>query len=262
VSRTRHFGPATSKASPACEGLLPNGNRIACLALAVAALSWTPRAEAQSTYQAWYDFEFDYLINPKLLLQAELGPKVLLSGEGSGWNSVDFSPGLEYSAANWVDLLFYVPLSYTVQAEGINTFEMRGSVGARFIYRPQPRLVLRNRTLLEYRNLHYQSTDSTEVSTRFRTRIEARYALNRPSYSSERMLYGITDLEAFINFGAAPDERFLNRVRFRVGLGYRFTHFWSAEGIYTLQSSKNTLAAGEPSSVDNILRLRLVHYFN
>ncbi len=249
-------------ASPTREGFLPNGDRIFRMALTAVLLAWVPPVEAQSTYQAWYDFEFDYLINPKLLLTTEIGPKVLLSGDGGGWNSVDFSPGLEYSANTWLDLLFYVPLSYTVQAEGINTFEMRGSVGARFIYRPQPRLVLRNRTLFEYRNQHYESTDSTEISSRLRTRIEVRYALNRPSYSAERMLYGISDLEAFINLGAAPDERFLNRVRFRVGLGYRFTHFWSVEGIYALQSSKNTLTPSEPISYDNILRLRMVHYFN
>lgn len=217
---------------------------------------------AQSNFQTWYDFQFDYNITPKLLLSTEVGPKVLLSDDGSGWNAVDFSPGLEYTARPYLVWLFSVPLSTTVQAEGINTFEMRGSAGLRLVIQPNKRLSLRNRTLLEYRNLHYDGTDSTETSTRFRTRVEVRYAINRPTFASRKLLYGISDFEIFANLGSDPNERFLNRMRFRIGLGYRFDPHWAVEAIYVRQGSRNTLAADAPASSDNILRLRMIHAFN
>lgn len=214
---------------------------------------------AQSNTQLWYDFEFNYYPRPRLLFVTELGPKVLVS-QGSGWNSVDVTPGFEFTPRPWVDLLFFVPFSYTVQEEDLNTFETRVQVGARFIYQPISRLLLRNRDLLEYRHINYLGTDSTANSGRFRFRIEARLALNKPVYGANGMLYGITDAEAFVNLSQDPAERFMNRIRFRLGAGYRFIYNWRVEAIYTLQSSRNTLS-GDDLTVDNIFRFRLIHYF-
>jgi hypothetical protein len=191
----------------------------------------------------------------------EVGPKVLVSG-APGWNSVDVSPGIEYSPTSSLDLLAYVPLSQTVQVEGLNTFEMRLSTGFRYTIRPRPWLMLRNRTLFEYRSIDFQGSDSAQTSSRFRTRVEARAAINRPDYAANHMLYGIVDFEGFLNLGVPPNERFLNRTRFRLGLGYRFTHYWRTEVLYTLQTSKNTLNDADDVTADQILRLRLIHYLH
>jgi hypothetical protein len=214
---------------------------------------------AQANAQAWYDFEFNYPINPRLVASAELGPKVLVTG-AEGWNSVDLSPGVEYSPNSWVDLLLYAPLSYTVQEVGLNTFEARASAGARFTLRPDSRMMLRNRTMFEYRNIDFVGSDSSQGSARFRSRVEFRVALNRPSYAANKMLYGITDFEGFLNLGQEPSERFLNRIRFRVGMGYRFTYLWRTEVIYTIQASRNTLGGLDQATQDHIFRFRLIHY--
>lgn len=220
------------------------------------------QALAQENFQAWYDVEFDYLITPRLLFNVEVGPKVLVSDNLPGWNSVDLTPGLEFAAKPWADLLLYAPLSATLQEEGISTFEVRWTTGVRLAFRPNPRLVLRNRNLFEYRSISFLGTDSSQVSARARVRVEARYAFNRPDYSAPRTLYGLTDFEGFLNLGNAPSERFLNRFRFRIGLGYRFSHWWTVEGIYTHQGSDNTLGDEDVPTTDRILRLRLVHFLN
>jgi hypothetical protein len=85
-------------------------------------------------------------------------------------------------------------------------------------------------------------------------------ALNRPTFSTSRLLYGITDIEGFINVGNVPSERFLNRLRYRLGLGYRFNRWWATEAIYTLQTSRNTLEDVELTTRDHIIRFRLVHF--
>ncbi len=220
------------------------------------------RAGAQSNVQAWYDVEFDYIINPKLLVNVEVGPKVLVSSDQPGWNAFDLTPGLEYSVEPWADLLLYAPLSATVQKEGVNTFEVRWTVGTRLAMRPSPRLLLRTRALFEYRSISFLGQDSSQVSARGRVRVEARYAVNGPDYSAPRTLYAFSDFEGFLNFGNAPSERFLNRVRFRLGAGYRFSHWWTAEAIYSLQGSDNTLGNDDVPTQDHIIRLRLVHFIN
>lgn len=231
-------------------------------ALLLLASSAASRAEAQSNVQAWYDVEFDYVITPKLLVNVEVGPKVLMSSDLPGWNAFDLTPGLEYSVEPWADLLLYAPLSATVQKEGVNTFEVRWTAGTRLAMRPSPRLLLRTRALFEYRSISFLGADSSQVSTRSRVRVEARYAINSPNYSAPGTLYGLTDFEGFLNFGKAPSERFLNRIRFRLGAGYRFSHWWTAEAIYSLQGSDNTLGADDIPTQDHIVRLRLVHFLN
>lgn len=229
------------------------------LSAAIAAFGTATPCRAQNSVQTWYDVEFNYQAGPRLLANLEVGPKVLVSG-AAGWNSVDVSPGLEYSPTPQLDLLAYVPLSQTVQVQGLNTFEMRLSSGFRYTFRLNQRLFFRNRTLFEYRSIDFQDSDSAQTSSRFRTRVEARAALNKPTYAANHMLYGIADFEVFANLGAPPSERFLNRTRFRAGLGYRFSHYWRTEVLYTLQTSKNTLNDGEDVTADQIIRLRLVHY--
>ena len=231
------------------------------LAPLMALLGWAPSASAQANVQSWYDVELDYVITPRLLFNVEVGPKVLLSG-GPGWNSTDLTPGFEYSAKPWADLLLYAPLSATVQEEGISTFEVRWSTGVRLAMHPSKRLVLRNRNLFEYRSISFVGTDSSQASARARVRVEARYAINSDNYYAAKTLYGLTDLEGFLNIGNAPSERFLNRFRFRIGLGYRFSHWWTVETIYTHQGSDNTLGDEDSPTTDRIIRFRLVHFLN
>jgi hypothetical protein len=232
------------------------------LLLAAAALGWAwPLAAQTNNSQSWWDIDFRAPITPRWSSFAEVGARVLLS-DGPGWSSVRVTPGIEHAATPWLDVLGLMPLVGTVQQEDLSTFEVRPVVGVRLSLRPNPRLVLRNRNLAELRIIEFLGSDSSQTSLRLRFRVEARVAINQPVLAgSSGLLYGLTDFEGFLNVGAAPSERFLNRTRFRIGLGYRFSYWWTVEGIYTLQLSANTLSALEPDTHDHILRFRLVHFF-
>lgn len=211
--------------------------------------------------QSWWDIDFRAPLAPGWSSFAEVGARVLLT-DGPGWSSVRVTPGVEHAATPWLDVLAFMPLIGTVQQEDLSTFEVRPVIGVRLSLRPNPRFVLRNRNLAEYRVIHFRDSDSSQTSLRLRFRVEARVAINQPVLAGSRdLLYGLTDFEGFLNVGAAPSERFLNRQRFRVGLGYRFSYWWTVEGIYTLQLSANTLSAAEPDTRDHILRFRLIHFF-
>lgn len=212
-----------------------------------------------STVQSWWDVDFRVPVSPGWAAWAEVGARVLVD-DATGWSSVRITPGIERQVLPWLDLLAFMPLIGTVQQQGIRTFEVRPVGGVRFTWRPDPRVLVRNRNLAEYRIINFLNQDLTETSVRLRARVEVRVAINRPSFASPRLLYALSDVEGFLNVGTAPSERFLNRTRYRLGLGYRFNPWWATEAIYTLQTSRNTLGDFELTTTDHILRLRLVHF--
>jgi hypothetical protein len=72
-------------------------------------------------------------------------------------------------------------------------------------------------------------------------------------------LYGLTDFEIYADVaGDEVEERYANRNRFRLGLGWRQDLEWRVEFLYTRQNSKNTLV-GDFENSDNIYRIRVKH---
>ena len=70
------------------------------------------------------------------------------------------------------------------------------------------------------------------------------------------MVYLLADVEFFFSLENQIKESFSNRIRNRVGLGYRFNYNFRLEGIYTLQRSRNEIG-DEFDTRDNIYRIRI-----
>ena len=84
-------------------------------------------------------------------------------------------------------------------------------------------------------------------------------ALNRDRLSEDGVRYLLSDWESFIPLDD-PRERFANRQRIRLGLGYRRTVRWRFEALYIWTRSRDT--TGEPfKTSDNIVNFRLKHLF-
>jgi hypothetical protein len=227
-------------------------------------LGGTAAAQEQTeSFQTWYDYDLVYVFRPRWLLTGEVTAKALLTDpDESGWSAVEFSPSVTYSPSPEWDLIGSALVSSTVQEEGVGTLELRLTTGARVNIRPSRRVVVRNRLLVDLRDLNFTGTDSAQRSVRVRNRMEVRTAVNKPDYAANKLLYAFSYLETFINVGEAPSERFLQQLKFRLGLGYRFSHYWTTEVIYSIQQSENTLGTTFSSSRDHILNFRLIHFIN
>ena len=121
----------------------------------------------------------------------------------------------------------------------------------------QQKWTLRTNTRLEYRHIHYVETDENLNTLRFRGRIELVYPLTNPSQRDPKTLYGLADFEVFADLaGDEVEERFANKNRFRIGLGWRHDLEWRVELIYARQNSRNTLE-GDIVNSDDIYRIRI-----
>lgn len=207
--------------------------------------------------QFWADYVIDIPFQMNLL-EAEISYQTLLSNQGK-WRSINVTPTYERTINSNIDLLFGLPISFTLQREEDNTFEIRTQVGMRLNLTPHNRIQTRFLLRHEYRFLEDIERHNWERSNRFRGRFEVIIPLNRSTYSADRLWYTLIDNEVFFIADNQVSERFANRARTRIGIGYRLSHRLRFEAIYTIQQSRDEI--GDPiESVDHIIRFRLKHY--
>lgn len=208
--------------------------------------------------QFWQDIVLDYQLG-KNLFETELSYQTLLTKENS-WRSFNATPAYERSINKYLDLICGLPLSYTVQTDTSNSFELRTMVGARGYFTPGKRIETRLTVRFEYRFFEDLTTHQWTKSSRSRFRLEAVVPINRPNYYANKMVYGLADFELFSTVDKDVKERYSNRFRIRAGLGYRLSYNWRFEAIYMLQESRNNTSEGYNSG-DNIIRLRIKCFF-
>jgi len=225
-----------------------------CLAWHVGhAVPLAAQSIAESNGEIWWDVDLRYRVNPRWVAFSEISAR--------SWNQVRVSPGFEYVATSWLDLLGLVPLIGIANQQGLVSFEVRVVPGVRLTWRPTPWLSLRNRDVAEFRRVDFVASDRTDYSTRIRVRLEARVAIAPTSFASRTLLYGIADIEGFKTVGQELSvQHFWDRTRIRAGLGYRFDRWWTVEGIYVLETRWNTRAGIEVTTRNHILQMRLVHF--
>lgn len=229
------------------------------LGLLLVGMHGTSAFAQQRDPQLWLDGIVGKSFASYYMAECEFSYQVLLT-EQSRWESLNASPSLEMSpTAHW-SFLVGLPLSYTVQREGDNTFEWRGQVGAKYTFTPFKRVQTRLNLRYEDRNVRDQESGQLLQSQRTRVRAEVVVPLDSRNYSVDTMWYALADAEAFITMDQDVQERFANRARVRIGLGRKFSYNWRAEAIYTFQRSRNAIADTDPTT-DHIFRLRLKYYF-
>jgi hypothetical protein len=175
------------------------------------------------------------------------------------WRAFDVQLTPELAVNKHIDVMAAALLSSTFQSETLSTFEIREMIGARFHFTPDSRVLTRLLVRFEQRNLEDKEAGSWDHSTRGRIRAEALIPVNERSMSHDKLWYIIADAEAFIVFDQDVHERFANRLRFRLGAGYRINYRFRIETIYMMQRSKNTTGT-DVESIDNVFRVRLKHF--
>lgn len=227
-----------------------------CLVVVLLLFAGAFKAQAQTTTtQIWDEYMLNYPFAGSW--NVELAAAYTTALEEPRWKALAFQLTPEYALSPRVDLTGAVLYESTMQYESLTTRELREMIGTRIHLTPFSRVLVRLLVRLEQRNLYYIETDDVQRSTRSRLRVESITPLNKPTmFSGDKLWYMLADVEVFGAIDQQVDERFANKFRFRLGAGYRLNYAWRFEFVYTLQTSRNTIA-GDFDSTDNIFRFRI-----
>ena len=217
--------------------------------------------EPETSYQFWTSFIGDYVFKNGMLMDTEVAYNQLISGD-EDWYEIAVTPILEMYPLNWLDLLAGSAFSYVHQFSDSSTFEIRPTLGARFLITPNRRFYLRNLLRLEYRYFFYLYNEENSGSGRIRNRIELIASITKPRYAESKNLYALADIEFFGNLGDAPQERYLYQFRWRIGMGYRFNNKWRTQLVYINQNSRDNFIRDGVDNHDNIWRIYLYWFIN
>lgn len=210
--------------------------------------------------QLWLDYQLAYPFANRFLLENTTSYQTLLN-KNDKWRSLALSPNFEYTIFTQLDLLFEVPLAYTVQKEGTSSFEISPITGARFYLTQNRRLDLRLVLRYQIRAFRQIEDEDWDVSNRTRLRGEIYFCMNGPNMFTDKLWYLFGDYEEFIVLDQQVQERYANRRRTRIGLGYRLSYQHRFDASYTLQTSRNEIDSDFVNN-DNIIQLRYKMYLN
>lgn len=213
-------------------------------------------AAQEVTEQVWMEYMLESPFANSFNLENSLTYSTLL-GEPK-WSALDYSPALEWSITQNIDLIGQAVLSYTNQTETYNTFEIRPILGTKIYFTPNQRVQTRLLLRMEQRN--FKNLEDGEWTQTFRPRIRAEIIvpINKKTIFEDKMWYAITDAEVLFT-NDDINERFANKFRLRIGAGYRLNYTWRFEFIFMHQDSRTGTDENFTSS-DNIFRFRVKHY--
>jgi hypothetical protein len=217
-------------------------------------------AKAQSKEQLWLDYQIDYPFANRYLLEVATSYQTLLS-KNDKWRSISLTTTFEALVFNFLDVTADLPIAYTVQKEGTNTYEFGPIVGLRFYITQSKRID--TRVLLRYQQRYFRQVEQNDwdVSNRTRLKAEAYICINGPNLFTNKLWYVALDYEEFIVLDEQLEERYANRRRAKIGLNYRLSYKHRFDISYTLQSSRNEIE-GDFISNDNAIQLRYRMFFN
>jgi hypothetical protein len=240
-----------------------------------AALAQTPSPDSDGPQsQIWANVTAGTLRGPHWYVELDFEPKWQVTGEP--WRNLDLSPLVEHYPADWLDLQAEGTLGNTLQRDGLDTIELTTRLGTRLhlfgkIARHRPdvaglgerlpltRLGVSTLVRVEWRNFWYSDDTPAKHQWRLRLRAEGKLALNRPKLSLDKTLYAIADAEWFLPLSDDIEERYVNKLRVRLGAGFRFSPRTKLELLYIRdwnRSAKDSEASEDVQAFDLRLKLR------
>lgn len=220
---------------------------------------YTSSAHAQGQ-QLWLDYQVDLPFANAYLFEVSSSYQTVIDADRK-WRSFNVTPTFEWQWLTNLDVLVNVPISRTVQSSDYTSFELDPSLGARLHISQNRRITSSLIFKAEHRYFQNIETSAWEHSNRMRLKGEAFVALNGPNLFQDNLWWAIVDYEEFFVLDEQLDERFSNRRRGRIGVGYRLNYRNRFEMIYTFQSSRDNIG-GDFTSLDNVLQLRYKMYLN
>jgi len=226
----------------------------------VLSFSVTHDAFSQKDEQLWLDYQLSYPFGGRYLLENTTSYQTLLNKDNK-WRSFGISPAFEMSLIRWLDLVSEVGIAYTLQKENSNTIEIAPMAGGRFHFSQNKRVS--TRFVLRYQQRNFKNIESGDWTSSNRTRLrgEISVSINGPNLYADKLWYAFADYEEFIVFDQQLEERYANRRRGRIGVGYRLNYKHRFDLGYTLQSSRNEIEK-EFTGADGVIQLKYKMFLN
>jgi hypothetical protein len=217
-------------------------------------------AIAQRDEQLLLEMQTTYPFKGRYTLENTAAYQTLLVKENK-WRSLSTTPTFEMVLIRWLDLVSEVGLAYTQQQENTNTFEVSPMAGVRLYFTQNKKLDTRFLARYQLRNFLDLQTDEWSASNRSRLRGEVYYSINGPNLFTDKLWYAFTDYEEFIVFDQQLEERYANRRRWRVGVGYRLDYRHRFDVGFTLQNARDEIN-DQFTGTDNVIQFKYKLFFN
>ncbi|HEU5291398.1 MAG TPA: DUF2490 domain-containing protein [Cyclobacteriaceae bacterium] len=210
--------------------------------------------------QLWLDFQLSYPFANRYLLENTTSYQTLLNKDGK-WRNISMSPTFEYVLLRRLELTAEIPFGYTQQTEGLSSWEISPIVGGRFHITQNKKID--TRFLLRYQTRAFREIEAEDwdISNRTRLKGEFYWSINGPNLFTDKLWYLFADYEEFFVFDHQVDERYANRRRGRIGVGYRLSYMHRFDLSFTKQSSRNEIE-GEFISNDNVIQFKYKLFLN
>jgi len=207
--------------------------------------------------QIWGDYTLNYPFSSIYVMKYNGAYKTAFGSED--WKSIDSRVIVERAFGSHTDVHISGFVSYKKQTATYNTLEFRPTLGVRYHINPNRRNPVR--IFLRYEWRHVQDLEDKEWTNtnRLRLRPELLVPINGSNIRDDKLWYGKADVEWFANLDQDQEERFANRFRTRLGIGYRRNYSWRFEFIYILQQARDTIEE-EFKGSDNIFFFRVKQY--
>ena len=210
--------------------------------------------------QMWLDYQLDYPFANVYLFEVTGSYQTNLTSNNH-WRNYSITPNFEWQSFEFLDFMASVPIAFTNQTDDYESFEVDPSIGLRYHVTQNKRITSNIIFKIEERIFRNYEEDKWEFSSRARLKGEILVSLNGPNLFQDNLWWSILDYEEFFVVDKQVEERFANRRRGRIGIGYRLNYRNRFELIYTLQSSRDEID-GDFSRLDNVLQLRYKMFLN
>jgi hypothetical protein len=226
--------------------------------------------------QVWANFILARPVSEKLYLEYDIEAAKLVSG-GDPWRNIYGTALAEYYPNGFVDLTGELVTGFTEQTRAESSFEATVRLGIRLHLlmqlfdselldgiRPErlssQRFNIANLARIEHRNFWYDIRPKASDS-RFRNRLEFKWAVNRKTLSADGLWYLVADAEWFVPLDDEDvEERFATKRRFRIGFGYRHSYRWRV-GVLLMRDSVRDTLEGQPERDAQMINFRVHRFF-
>jgi len=240
--------------------MLKKGKAVRLFSCVIICLSSMQSLVAQNNEQLWLDYQLDHPFRNIYLWEVVASYQNLLSS-GSRWTSYNVTPTIEYYGIKGWDLTFGVPYAYTLQSDTLNSYEFDPILEGRYNFTQGRRVDTRLALKYEHRFFHEVEAKDWNNGNRIRIKGEIYVSITQPNLFTDKLLYSWVDYEEFFVLDKQVDEKYANRRRLKIGLGYRLSYRDRVELCYTLQASRNEI--GDTfDRTDNVIQLRYKMFLN